>query len=215
MKKNPLEIYESKRYKSESEINYFTIEEVCDILNISHVTLNKYRNEGKIESINLPNGGIRFHSQSVYNFLANILFKDYDLIKNLNDRLGATINIWNERFAGRSGAGTRRLEGQDFDTYRFIWNEHGWIVLSNLPMNGISQNDRIKLCDPHGFPFFLNSLDHDYITYPKEVPDYIGYLWKSVRKGELNKNQLQEEMNKIADWINLCEKNRPHYNGYY
>jgi len=40
-------------------------------------------------------------------------------------------------------------------------------------------------------------------------------LWEAVENEKLNQKQLQRELDKISNWINNCEMNKPHFMSYY
>ena len=40
-------------------------------------------------------------------------------------------------------------------------------------------------------------------------------LWKAVEEENLTREQLQQELEKISNWIKECEMNKPHFKAYY
>ncbi len=89
------------------------------------------------------------------------------------------------------------------------------IELSSSEMK-ISMNARISLCkyrenlDPLWEGEDLNNtLANDSIVAPVNLIGLLQYAWTSWRDGELSDEQVKEELELVADWINTITKSRP------
>ncbi|HCE41975.1 MAG TPA: hypothetical protein DET40_00310 [Lentisphaeria bacterium] len=86
------------------------------------------------------------------------------------------------------------------DRYQITRNNKGWIIVDNT-ISGQS--------DKSGNPYLFKNLDHDSINYPEELPGYMEWLWDRAAEDGLTHEQLQDALNELADWINVCESNSP------
>ncbi len=86
------------------------------------------------------------------------------------------------------------------DVYKFLRTFNGWSI-SNL-------SGKVQ-CDKKGYPALYIMLNHDSINYPESLPNYLEWLWDQAQEIGLDYNQVQEELSRLADWINICEKNSP------
>ncbi|URZ16360.1 hypothetical protein [Clostridium felsineum] len=94
-----------------------------------------------------------------------------------------------------------RRWGHD-DDYSLKITDKGWNFLCvSVPMSGE--------CDKAGNPFLINKLENELINYPKDLGEYLEWLWEKVKKENLTDEKIQESLNILAEWINLCEKNSP------
>lgn len=85
--------------------------------------------------------------------------------------------------------------------------KNGWII-KKLMIGGKSNK--------RGEPYLKEILDHDSINYPEELPGYLEWLWDQAKEKGLNHTEVQNSLNNLAEWINLCEKNSPEgiWDGY-
>jgi hypothetical protein len=86
------------------------------------------------------------------------------------------------------------------DRYRIKRINKGWDVY-HIAIGGP--------CNKEGRPFLYENLDHDSINYPEELPGYMEWLWEQAKELGIPHDQLQESLNQLAEWVNLCEKNSP------
>lgn len=86
------------------------------------------------------------------------------------------------------------------DNYKFLRNENGWEI-SYMTIGGE--------CDKSGSPYLYENLKQDFIEYPNGLPGYLEWLWYKAEKEGLNKQQVQTGLNKLADWISKCEREKP------
>lgn len=85
------------------------------------------------------------------------------------------------------------------DIYEFIRNEKGWII--SFKSSGQA--------DKSGKPWLFEFLDHDSINYPEELPGYLEWLWTQAEEEGLSHEQVQEAVQRLADWVSLCERQSP------
>jgi hypothetical protein len=86
------------------------------------------------------------------------------------------------------------------DRYRIKRTSSGWDV-SYIAIGGP--------CNKKGQPFLFENLDHDGINYPEELPGYMEWLWDQSQELGIPHERVQEAINQLAEWVNLCEKNSP------
>lgn len=68
-------------------------------------------------------------------------------------------------------------------------------------------------CNPRGEPYLYSNFLQDHVSYPHNLGVILEQLWQHA--DELKKEQLQEKINDIAEWVNACEHAHPNWNGYY
>lgn len=86
------------------------------------------------------------------------------------------------------------------DTYRIRRTEEGWDVLP-ISIGGP--------CDKGGQPFLFKKLHQDFIRYPYGLDGWLEWLWEQAAYKGLSKNEVQTELNELANWVNSTEKNAP------
>ena len=91
------------------------------------------------------------------------------------------------------------------DTYDLIRTETGWSFMGSS----------IE-CDKSGNPKLYKKLEHDSINYPADLKGYIEYLWNQAREKGLSKEEVQECLDDIGEWVSMCEKTTPRgiFRGY-
>lgn len=89
-----------------------------------------------------------------------------------------------------------------FVTYNLEKTDAGWNI-SHIAING--------KCEPSGQPLLHLNLNQDYISYPKQIDLHMEELWSEIDEGEITEDLAQKKLQAIADWITLCEKNRPEF----
>lgn len=55
----------------------------------------------------------------------------------------------------------------------------------------------------------VGTMKNDMIYPPDGILSLIEYLWRAWRDGELNADQLQSELNALADYVNASTKAKP------
>ncbi len=86
------------------------------------------------------------------------------------------------------------------DSYTVIRNEKGWTI-SHFGTGGQS--------DKTGNPYLFKILNHDSINFPEELPGYMEWLWQRAEEDGLTHEEVQDALNELTTWINLCEQNSP------
>lgn len=89
-----------------------------------------------------------------------------------------------------------------YDHYTIKLNENGWDFSGvSVPLSGE--------CDKAGNPFLFKTLDHDTINYPKDLGEYLEWLWYQATEQGLSQEEIQNALNMLAEWVSLCEKSSP------
>lgn len=86
------------------------------------------------------------------------------------------------------------------DTYHLTRTKDGWTVRfreSSIPS------------DRGGHPGLYYQFDHDDIDYPRNLPYMLRWLWDRARDKGLTKEQVQEAIDELANWISEIEKQSP------
>jgi hypothetical protein len=88
-----------------------------------------------------------------------------------------------------------------YDTYTLKRTENGWEFESVQVSNS-------GKCDKSGTPYVFNALDHDLVSYPKNIGELLEWVWVKASEG-LNKDEVQIAIDDIAEWISMCERSVP------
>ncbi len=64
-------------------------------------------------------------------------------------------------------------------------------------------------CDKTGSPFLFKALDHDSINYPEALGGYMEWLWETASTENMGVNEIQEQLDILAEWISVTEKSSP------
>jgi integron cassette protein len=86
------------------------------------------------------------------------------------------------------------------DAYRVKRTTTGWHI-SHISIGGS--------CDKSGRPFLFENLRHDSIDYPSTLGDRMEWLWEKTQDLGLSAEAVQQELNKLADWVSKTEKSSP------
>jgi hypothetical protein len=98
-----------------------------------------------------------------------------------------------------------RVYGSRFghdDIYRLKRTKTGW----HFSFNAYKGNT-----DHGGSPVLNQALEHDFISYPSTINDYIGSIWREAADKGLSVEEVQDRLNQVADWVSSCEKNAPRH----
>jgi hypothetical protein len=173
-----------------------------DMASKAHVLHMKLRERGietKHHKYMLKNRGVPVEDKEFYNHIHPV----EDLIAFINDpdanndpvdsTMGESFdfNIFTRRW-GR------------YDHYKLIRTERGWKVTEGLPITEGEQNS-----DKKGYPHVYEMLDHDFVNYPYHMGMYLETVWNSAADGA-SKEEVQQALTNIAEWISSCEKSSPH-----
>lgn len=88
-----------------------------------------------------------------------------------------------------------------YDHYYLTRTQNGWKFDEMLISNSGD-------CDKEAAPNLYRALKHDSVCYPKQLNDFMAYLWEQAAEG-LTEQEVQEYLDMIGEWINLCEKSTP------
>ena len=64
-------------------------------------------------------------------------------------------------------------------------------------------------CDKTGAPALYKNFDQDSINYPEELPGYMEWLWTQAHDQSLSNDQIQVELDRLGEWIQITEKASP------
>jgi hypothetical protein len=86
------------------------------------------------------------------------------------------------------------------DTYRLTRTEMGWTV-TFFDMEGA--------CDKGARPVLYDSLRHDSVDYPADLPGWLEHLWDEAKEKRLSARQVQASLNALAKWVSRVECGKP------
>lgn len=86
------------------------------------------------------------------------------------------------------------------ETLKMIRNDNGWYV-SFIGIEG--------QCDKSGDPYLYKNLKHELVSYPRRLSGYISSIWERAERDGLTKEQVQEMLNRVGEWVSLTEKHSP------
>ncbi|MBK5444584.1 MULTISPECIES: hypothetical protein [unclassified Peribacillus] len=87
-----------------------------------------------------------------------------------------------------------------YDRYKVIRNKDGWKI-SHLAHNGQGGKN--------GEPILSYILRNDSVSYPQNLPYIIEDIWIRAEEEGLTKTQVQDMLNRVAEWISIVEENYP------
>ena len=86
------------------------------------------------------------------------------------------------------------------DSYRVSRTEDGWNV-HHLSIGGP--------CDTGGHPFLFDCFNQDSISYPSGLDTRLEWLWEEARDKGLSKENVQQALQDLADWVSDTERCAP------
>jgi hypothetical protein len=86
------------------------------------------------------------------------------------------------------------------DNYKIERTKDGW----NIDYFGIGGNS-----DKSGYPYLFKNLEQDAIEYPNSLGRKMEWLWEEAKENGLSKDDVQEALNELAEWISEVEKKSP------
>ncbi|MGY4556831.1 hypothetical protein COL22_02055 [Bacillus thuringiensis] len=143
----------------------------------------------------IKNRGMRPEEPDFYNHIHPV----EDLLSYLDDTsanddpidstLGCTFefNVYSNRWGHR-------------DRYELTRTENGWHV-RHLTFDGTDSLDNMAT--------LYAAMSHDGISFPSSVKYYFSSIWMIAQDEGLEYNQVQEMINRVADWISQTEMNAP------
>jgi hypothetical protein len=87
-----------------------------------------------------------------------------------------------------------------YDLYHVTRNKDGWFI-SHLSHNGQGGKN--------AEPVLSYILRHDSVSYPQNLPSIMEDIWIRAEDEGLTKEQVQEMLNQVAEWVSIVEKNYP------
>jgi hypothetical protein len=91
------------------------------------------------------------------------------------------------------------------DTYRVTRTRKGWTFRHNDEL-ATGRDGRIAGRPGTGL---FHLLDHDSVNYPEELPGYFEWLWEQAADRGLDRDQVQQAINDLAEWVSICERSSP------
>lgn len=98
------------------------------------------------------------------------------------------------------------------DTWDFYLDGEGWKVQFGTGTHGCrlhcedSVNDADEIKEDKQFFHWARN---DMINVPEVLPRFLRYLCAEYKEGEINEEQIQEELDALAEWINAVTRFRP------
>lgn len=186
-----------KKYESNDDLNK-KITKASEYAHELHMQLKKRGHEPKHHNYMIINREMNITDPKFYNHFHPL----EDLLKFISDTTAnddpQDITVGKE-FDFK--VCSPRLEYDD--SYTFIRTEDGW----KIEFMGIG-----GLCDIGGHPYLFENLEHDGISYPSDLDVYIEFLWLAAKNKGLTKEQVQEALTQLADWVKTVGKNAPKTN---
>lgn len=87
-----------------------------------------------------------------------------------------------------------------YDLYNVTRNEKGWFI-SHLSHKGQGG----KNADP----ILSYILRHDSVSYPQNLPSIMEDIWVRAEEEGLTKEEVQNMLDQVAEWISVVERNYP------
>lgn len=73
-------------------------------------------------------------------------------------------------------------------------------------MSHLSYNGQ---CDKEWKPVLYSALEHDSIAYPRNLSYAFWSIWKRAEDEGLTHDEVQNMLNRFADWVSICEESTP------
>lgn len=89
-----------------------------------------------------------------------------------------------------------------YDNYRLTRNKDGWYV-NQLSYKGQS--------DSYGDNLLISAMEHDSISYPKNVGYFLNGIWERAQDQGLTHGEVQQMLDELAEWISQTEKSAPRH----
>ncbi|WP_434043937.1 MULTISPECIES: hypothetical protein [Sorangium] len=92
-----------------------------------------------------------------------------------------------------------RRWGHD-DNYHFKRTPQGWSV-EHVSAAGA--------CNKKGQPHLYELFTHDSVNYPADLGGYLEWLWNLAEEDGLSHEDVQRELDRLAEWVSICERASP------
>jgi hypothetical protein len=90
-------------------------------------------------------------------------------------------------------------------TYTVTKTATGWHI-QHIAINGD--------CSPDGSPLFYTNFEQDYINYPRGFDGFLEFIWSGLNNEEISSSDAQLKLQELADWVSICERSQPKWNGW-
>ncbi|WP_152558052.1 hypothetical protein [Methanosarcina soligelidi] len=87
--------------------------------------------------------------------------------------------------------------------YRIEKIENGWDI------KYLQTRFDTSVCDKTGAPNLYKQLNQDSINYPKDLGNYMEYLWDQATEEDMTDTEIQDHLNELGAWISTVEKESP------
>lgn len=171
-------------------------DEMAKIAHELHMSLKNSGYEPKHHKYMLENRGVPVEEVEFYNHIHPVedLLKFIEDVNANDDPEDTTIG---EKFTLRIY--TRRWG--HYDHYSMTRTTSGWKFEVMIKANSGD-------CTKDGSPYLFNALEHDSVCYPKQLNEFVKYLWDQAAEG-LTVQEVQECFDMLGEWISSCEMNTP------
>ncbi|HCU35317.1 MAG TPA: hypothetical protein DGT21_07575 [Armatimonadetes bacterium] len=89
------------------------------------------------------------------------------------------------------------------DDYDITRTPDGWRI------EFMDTHGRDADCDTRGHPALYANLDQDSINYPAALGGYLDFLWRKATAHDMAKEQVQEALDLISEWLQTIEQSKP------
>lgn len=160
-----------------------------------HISLKQTGNEPKHHKYMYENRGVSADTIQFYEHIHPV----EDLLKFINDPTANDDPI--DQTVGEEfdfPVYSRRWGHKDH--YRIKRTKDGWEV-NYLTIGGNG--------DKAAYPYLFKNLEQDGIEYPRSLGKKMEWLWEEAKENGLSKDEIQEALNDLADWISEVERKSP------
>jgi hypothetical protein len=86
------------------------------------------------------------------------------------------------------------------DNYSVKRTKDGWLI-KHIAIGGP--------CDKGGRPFLFENFRQDFIQFPKDLEEWMEWLWNQASSQGLTQAQVQSALQELADWVSNTERTAP------
>jgi hypothetical protein len=118
----------------------------------------------------------------------------------------------NQRRGGASSEACEMVESEEYEFEVYSPLEEDTVFIFIRKVRGgwhVRHAEYSGECDRQGHPSLVNILDRLSISYPSDLPRYLDWLWNQTVKNDVSHEDIQILFQELADWVTICEKNRP------
>lgn len=92
------------------------------------------------------------------------------------------------------------------ETITMVRTADGWSVSY---VSGPIETGRDGLVEGDEASGLYHLLDHESVSYPRDLSSWIDRVWQEADDGGLNADTLQEALDRVGGWISTCERAAP------